>query len=80
VQQKTQMMVNFTISSVLVWGTKVQIKLPSGFILPAVGTVVDVIGLQATTTVTQGTILVGNIVEILYLVMGDGPRQSGYMF
>ena len=74
------MMVNFTISSVLVWGSKLQIKMPSGFTLPSIGTVVEVVGLQATTTANQGTILANNTVEILNLVMEEGPRQSGYTF
>ena len=54
--------------------------MPSGFTLPPVGTVVEVIGLQATTTASQGTILANNTIEILNLVMEEGPRQSGYTF
>jgi len=54
--------------------------MPSGFVLPAVGIVVEVIGLQATTTANQGTILANNTVEILNFVMGEGPRHSGYTF
>ena len=80
VQQKTLMMVNFTISSVLVWGSKAEIQMPSGFTLPPVGTIVEVIGLQATTTASQGTILANNTIEILNLVMEEGPRQAGYTF
>ena len=54
--------------------------MPTGFNLPAVGTTVEIIGLQATTTANQGTILQNNTVEIQNLVMEEGPRQSGYTF
>jgi hypothetical protein len=74
------MMINFTISSMLTWGTKVQIKMPSDLTLPTVGSLVEVIGLQDTSPAKSGTILAGNIVEILDLVLNEGPRFSGYMF
>jgi len=45
VQQQTYMMINFTISSMLAWGTKVQIKMPGDLTLPTVGSLVEVIGL-----------------------------------
>jgi hypothetical protein len=54
--------------------------MPSGLTLPPVGSVVDVIGLQDTSPANSGTILAGNVVEILQIVMSEGPRQSGYMF
>lgn len=43
------MMVNFTISSILTWGAKIQIKMPNSLTLPPVGSVVEVIGLQNTS-------------------------------
>jgi hypothetical protein len=64
VQQETYMMINFTISSILTWGSKVEIKMPSGFKLPPVGSVVEVIGLQQTSPATLGSILAGNVVEV----------------
>ena len=80
VQQQTYMMINFTISSVLTWGTKVQIKMPSGLTLPPIGSVVEVIGLQDTSPAKSGTILASNVVEIFDVVLSEGPRYSGYMF
>jgi hypothetical protein len=39
--------------------------MPNGLTLPPVGSIVEVIGLQNTSPANSGTILTGNVVEIL---------------